>query len=216
MNRAAVALLAMVVSGPVVAGTSNLSARVQAWLDSWSRLSGRFEQLLEAPTLPSGQVESGRFQIWRPDRMRWDYREPERKLAVTDGVQTWLYIPSDRQVIRGSVEQLRRDSAVSLLLSGSLRLDEAFGVRSARIVDSEIRLDLVPRQPSATIQEVRLRADAATGGVLGFEVADPSGNRVTWRFWDIRLDPDLDEDLFRFRVPRGVEVQDLEEAPGAP
>ena len=110
MNRLAAALAALVLVGPALAATAdtaNTAGRVQAWLDSWSRLSGRFEQRLQAPTLPSEQVESGRFYVAQPDRMRWDYRQPERKLAVTDGVQTWLYIPSDRQVIRGSVDALR-------------------------------------------------------------------------------------------------------------
>ena len=210
MYRLAIALFTMLLVGPVLAGTQDTTARVQAWLDSWSRLSGRFEQRLQAPTLPSEQVESGRFYIARPDRMRWDYRHPERKLAVTDGVQTWLYVPLDRQVIRGSVDQLRRDSAVSLLLSGTLRLDEAFDIRSSSADEVATWLDLTPRESSDAIQSVRLHAETRTGRILGFEVVDPAGNRVTWSFQDLRLDPRIDDDLFTFQVPRGVEIQDLE------
>lgn len=210
MYRLVLAVVLALIVAPAPAGTPDMAGRVQAWLDSWSRLSGRFEQRLHAPTLPSEQVESGRFYIARPGRMRWDYRHPERKLAITDGVQTWLYVPSDRQVIRGSVDQLRRDSAVSLLLSGTLRLDEAFDIQSLPADDTSMWLELTPRDASDAIQNIRLRAELQTGRILGFEVTDPAGHRVTWSFHDVRLDPDIDDDLFTFRVPRGVEVQDLE------
>ena len=209
MFGARAALLLVLSGGPWSAGASEPVARVQAWLDSWSSLSGRFEQRLASPTLPSDQVESGSFQIARPDRMRWEFSEPERKLAVTDGVSTWLYIPGDRQVIRGSLDQLRRDGAVSLLLSGSLRLQEAFVVRTAVVRDKEVSLDLLPREPSGAVAEIQLRADARSGQVLGFEVVDESGNRVTWTLRDLLLDPQLEEDLFSFRIPRGVEVQEV-------
>ncbi len=205
--------LPLLLAAATAAGPASLpepAVRVQAWLDSWQSLTGAFQQVLSSPTLPSDQVESGTFAVVRPDRMRWDYREPERKLALTDGVWTWLYVPADRQVIRGRLDRLREDSAVSLLLSGSLRLHEAFTVEAAGMGPDGIRLALRPRQESEAIARVDLRATAA-GEVLEFTVVDPSGNRVTWRFQDLRLDPRVDPGRFRFQVPPGVEIQDLEE-----
>lgn len=187
-------------------------ARVQEWLDSWTRLSGRFEQTLSSPTLPSTQVEAGRFQVARPGRMRWDFREPERKLAVSDGVHTWLYVPADRQVVRGRLEDLR-DGAISLLLGGTQRLTEAFLVVRASAGDGEIRLTLHPRRDSPFISEVDLQAEERSGAVRALSVTDASGNLVAYQFWDIVLDPDLDEKLFHFQVPPGVEVQDLKRDP---
>jgi outer membrane lipoprotein carrier protein len=202
------------VTAAAPAGLPEPARRVQAWLDSWQSLSGRFEQILSSPTLPSDQVESGTFTIMRPDRMRWDYRQPEKKLALTDGTWTWLYLPADRQVIRGRLERLREDSAVSLLLSGSLRLDEAFKVVTAGLAGDGIRLALLPQQESEAIASVDLHATAA-GQVLAFTVVDPSGNRVSWRFHELRLDPRVDPARFLFEVPAGVEIQDLEDAGGA-
>jgi outer membrane lipoprotein carrier protein len=209
----------MVNAGVLLLAWAALSAaagpedRVQSWLDSWTSLSGRFEQIVSSPTLPSDQVEAGRFEISRPDRMRWDYSSPEKKLAVTDGVHTWLYLPEDRQVVRGTLERLRRDSAVSLLLTGTLRLDEAFEVTLAEEAGGEIRLSLRPRRSSDAIASVDLRA-AADGEILGFTVTDPSGNRVSWRFRNLLRNPELEEARFMFRIPPGVEVQDLEDADG--
>jgi len=196
-----------------VAAAGGPDDRVQSWLDSWTSLSGRFEQIVSSPTLPSDQLEAGRFEVSRPDRMRWDYSSPETKLAVTDGVHTWLYLPEDRQVVRGTLERLRRDSAVSLLLTGTLRLDEAFEVTHAEETGSEIHLALRPRRSSEAISGVDLRA-AADGEVLGFTVTDPSGNRVSWQFRDLVRNPKLEDSRFTFTIPPGVEVQDLEDAGG--
>jgi outer membrane lipoprotein carrier protein len=194
------------------AAPADPAVRVQLWLDSWDRLGGAFEQVVSSPTLPSDQVETGRFEVSRPDRMRWDYLEPERKLAVTDGEHTWLYLPDDRQVVRGTMEQLRRDSAVALLLTGSLRLEEAFIIERAETADGEIHLLLRPRRESEAIAVVVLSADENSGAISGLTVTDPAGNRVTWRFRDVVRDPDLDEARFVFRIPEGMEIQDLESA----
>jgi outer membrane lipoprotein carrier protein len=189
-------------------------ALVQAWLDSWTRLAGGFSQEVFSPTLPAGQVETGTFEISRPDRMRWDYALPERKLAVTDGRSTWLYLPEDRQVIVGRLDSLRRDGAVALLLSGSLRMEEAFSVGQVARGDDSLEMVLVPRAPSASISRIDLVA-AAGGSILSFTVHDPAGNSVLWSFEDLQLDPPLPEERFSFQVPAGVEVQDLDEM-GAP
>jgi outer membrane lipoprotein carrier protein len=190
--------------------TTSPPVQVQQWLDSWTSLSGEFRQEVSSPTLPAGQVESGTFQIARPDRMRWDYVEPEPKVAVTDGVSTWLYLPLDRQVIVGRLESLRQDGAVALLLSGSLRLEEAFAVSHAGRRDGRIEMVLIPRSTSASIARIEVQA-TASGSITSFTVHDPAGNSVLWAFEALRLDPPLQEVEFSFQVPAGVEVQDLDE-----
>jgi outer membrane lipoprotein carrier protein len=205
-------LLGGILAGPSLPAQDEVSppALVQGWLDSWTSLAGDFRQEVSSPTLPAGQVESGTFEISRPDRMRWDYVIPERKLAVTDGSSTWLYLPDDRQVIVGRLDSLRRDGAVALLLSGSLRLEEAFAVGEVRQRDDRLEMDLVPRASSASISRINLVATAG-GVILSFMVHDSAGNSVLWSFQDLRLNPPLQEERFSFQVPAGVEIQDLDE-----
>ena len=209
-------LLGGLLAAPMVTAQAEDSppALVQGWLDSWTRLAGSFRQEVFSPTLPPGQVETGTFEILRPDRMRWDYALPERKLAVTDGQSTWLYLPEDRQVIVGRLDSLRRDGAVALLLSGSLRMEEAFTVGEMGLQDDFLHMDLVPRSPSDSISRIELVATPG-GAILSFTVHDPAGNSVLWSFQDLHLDPPLQEERFSFQVPAGVEVQDLNEL-GAP
>src|ERR1700756_5452436 len=49
--------------------------------------------------------ESGHVIIKRPNKMRWDYTEPEKKLFVSDGQKLYLYVPCDKQVTVSSVKE---------------------------------------------------------------------------------------------------------------
>ena len=202
--------LVTAVSVPEARAADDPASLVQRWLDSWTRLAGRFQQVVSSPTLPREQVESGQFEIARPDRMRWDYEVPETKLAVTDGHSTWLYLPEDRQVIRGNMEALRREGAMALLLGGTRTLTEAFRIMESGQVDGRLELILEPRAPSQAIVRLDLVATLA-GRILMFTVHDAAGNQVRWSFTELRLDPPLDDRRFSFTIPPGVEVQDLEE-----
>jgi outer membrane lipoprotein-sorting protein len=72
--------------------------RVEARLRGLGSLRGRFVMSFTSSGLGVPQTERGRFAIRRPDRMRWDYTDPERKIAVSDGMHTWLYLPEDHLV----------------------------------------------------------------------------------------------------------------------
>ena len=46
------------------------------------------------------KVESGTLALRKPGRMRWDYRKPAGKLAVSDGKFLYLYDPEQNQAQR--------------------------------------------------------------------------------------------------------------------
>ena len=62
------------------------SAGFQAWLSGTSTLDVRFRQNLVSAALGTTATESGRLYLERPGKLRWDYLDPERKVAlVADG-----------------------------------------------------------------------------------------------------------------------------------
>jgi outer membrane lipoprotein carrier protein len=64
------------------------------------------------------RVESGTVSLAKGGRMRWDYREPEAKLFVSDGKNLFLYVPGEKQV-RQSAAKASEDfrTPLSVLLS---------------------------------------------------------------------------------------------------
>jgi len=51
------------------------------------------------------RVESGTVVFARGGRMRWDYREPEKKVFLSNKKDVLLYLPEEHQLNRSSVKQ---------------------------------------------------------------------------------------------------------------
>ena len=126
-------------SGAAPDGEALVRARmVEARLNEVQGLVARFTQTLESPALPQPQVESGVVYFLRPGRMRWEYSEPEGKLAIADGERTHLYLPQDRQVISAPMPGDGGGSGLAFML----RPD---GVRVHWITDGKFeRTELAP------------------------------------------------------------------------
>ena len=80
-----------------------LIERVEAHHRSLPHFEARFEQRFSPRIFGRDRVETGRLTVKRPARMRWDYEQPEPKVFVSDGTNTWFHVPADEQVVVGSL-----------------------------------------------------------------------------------------------------------------
>ncbi len=164
----------------------------------------RFSQSYRSGMLGREILERGTVSIKRPGRMRWEYREPEAKLFVSDGRTFYFYVPSDRQVVVS--EQDPRHSLAARLLSGQGGLNDEFeATLEEPLEDGVLRLRLVPRQPQADVERALVEAEPG-GRIRSILLEDLQGNRTRFRFEDVRENTGLADRLFRFEVPKGVEV----------
>lgn len=180
-----------------------LVARIEARHRSATDLTARFTQTYTSGMLGQEIVESGRLALKRPGRMRWDYEKPEKKTFVADGEAFYFYVPADRQVI---VRDQGGERGVALtLLAGSTPILEQFRVELEPSLDGPARLRLTPLAPDPDVEQVWLQADDR-GLIRSIEILDVQSNRSLFRFDELRTDRALDEALFRFRIPEGVDV----------
>src|ERR1700681_1579769 len=68
--------------------------------------------------------ESGSLWLKKPGKMRWEYRSPKEKLFLSDGKDTWFYLPGDRQVRRIPVKQLDDLRSPLAFLLGKAKLEK--------------------------------------------------------------------------------------------
>ncbi len=190
--------------GPAVdAPAQALARRLDERHRRHSDLRARFTQSYRSGLLKREVVERGNVSIKRPGRMLWEYRDPERKTFVSDGQHYYFYVPAERQVIVR--EQAGDQGLATLLLSGDAALLETFEVALEPAPAGLQRLRLLPRRPDAEVERVFLEVDAHER-IVTLEVYDVQGNRSRFHFEDIRENTGLSERLFRFEIPRGVEV----------
>lgn len=207
-------LLALGLTGALVAGfaappvsapspAEALARRVEARHRGVSDLTARFVQTYRSGALGREVVERGVLSLKPPSRMRWEYRDPEKKTFVSDGKTSYFYVPADRQVIRRDQSDAR--DLPAMLLSGHADILATFDVGLETAAPGLQRLRLTPRKAEAEIEHLYVDVEDS-GRIRGILVIDAQGNRSQFTFDDIHENVGLDDRLFRFEVPHGVEV----------
>ena len=177
--------------------------QLAAFLDETVTLSAAFEQILLEVDGEPGEVSRGRFYLNRPGRFRWEYREPVEQLVVGDGTRLWMYDQDLEQVtVRALDEGLAGTPA--MLLSGEGSLEESFRLGASYEEDGLSWIELMPLAEPAEFQG--LRVGLADGLMRVMEVRDNLDQVSRIEFSDIARNTDLDEAMFRFEPPDGVDV----------
>ncbi len=167
-------------------------------------LTARFVQTYRSGALGREVVERGIVSVKRPGRMLWEYKLPEKKLFVSDGTTAYFYVPADRQVIVR--EQQGDQGLAAFLLSGREGIVDRFNVSLEPGAPVGLtRLRLSPKEPDPEMESALVDLDAAHR-IRSVQLLDAQGNRSRFDFEDIRENRGLKDSLFRFQIPRGVEL----------
>jgi outer membrane lipoprotein carrier protein len=164
----------------------------------------RFSQSYRSGMLGREVTERGVVSIKRPGRMRWEYKDPEAKLFVSDGKTFYFYVPADRQVIVSEQDEQR--SLAGRLLSGHGGLADEFAASMEEPLEEGVmRVKLVPLHEQPDVQKAFVDVEPS-GRIRAILLEDVQGNRTRFRFESVRENTGVRDDQFRFVVPPGVEV----------
>jgi outer membrane lipoprotein carrier protein len=186
----------------LVTPAEELARRLEQRQRGVTDLTARFTQTYRSGMIGREVVERGVVSIKQPGRMRWEYRQPEKKTFVSDGKTFYFYVPADRQVI---VRDQAGDRGVPALLLAGGNLLEQFEPGTETGPAGLSRLRLVPRRPNPEIDKVFVDLDEAAR-IHAIQVFDTQGSVSRFEFEDIRENTGLKDGFFRFEIPRGVEV----------
>jgi outer membrane lipoprotein carrier protein len=98
--------------------------RVQSSYHDVQAIRADFTQTYDAGG--ADRVESGTVVFARGGRMRWDYREPEKKIFLSNKKEVLLYLPEQGQLNRSSVKQSEDYRVPFRLLLSRLDLRKVF------------------------------------------------------------------------------------------
>ena len=175
-------------------------ARVDAYLGSLKTLGAHFLQVVRDKDGQITDRASGTLSIARPNRFRWDYREPYSQTIVADGRKLWLYDPDLDQVTVRSLEQ-GLGATPAMLLSGAGKVGDAFKSAGDR---AHGRLDLVParaeaaraRISNASASRSTPRANSPRWNCRTSSARRPRSSSAT-----VKRGTVVDESLFDFQPP---------------
>ncbi len=159
------------------------------------------------------RVESGTVTLARGGLMRWDYKQPQEKLFISEGKHLLLYVPADRQLTRSSVKSSEDVRVPFRLLLSRVKLRRVF----SRI---EFADATVPHAPEDQV----LRAYPKPGydqdyrevlieltpklDVRRLVVTNADRSVMEFEFEHIERNVSLGSTLFHFTPPSGTEVFD--------
>lgn len=177
--------------------------RVDRLLGNLQSLQADFKQTLTDSKGEVTEQSSGTIAIRRPNRFRWEYRQPHEQLMVADGTRIWLFDPDLEQVtVRRMGDSLSATPA--MLLSGEGKLADNFNVTKTSQDATAQWVMLEPKRNDTDFKWVRL---GFANDVLRYmQLADKLGQITTLEFNNVQKNPPLDASLFVFKVPEGADV----------
>lgn len=173
------------------------------FLKDLSSLKAQFEQQLFNETGKLIETSQGQMYIKRPNQFRWDYQKPYHQLIVADGENVWIYDPDLEQVTMKKLTQALGKTP-ALLLSSNRPIEEDFFVNPLPTKADITRLELLPKDAQAQFDSIRLNLRGET--LLGFELVDNLGQTTLITFKQTERNQKLEESLFIFTPPAGVDV----------
>jgi len=176
------------------------------------------------------QTAYGIMQFIRPGKFRWSYQKPYEQIIVGDGVKFWLYDVDLNQVTVKKLDAALGSSPAALL-SGSNEIESGFTLKDigceARVAAEQLQsashvpgdhaepcgqekegldwLEAKPKAQDTSFESIRMAFNAQSELVI-MELRDTFGHNTVLHFANMRRNPQLPLQLFRFEPPKGADV----------
>jgi outer membrane lipoprotein carrier protein len=177
--------------------------KLDAFLQGLTALEAEFRQTLRDSQGRVVETSTGTLAIRRPNRFRWDYREPHSQVIVADGERLWLYDTDLQQVTVRRLDQTLAGTP-AMLLSGQADLRTGFEVERVESKDGLTWVALTPKRSDTDFRRVRL---GLRGDALAYmELEDKLGQTTLLEFSHFVRNPKVDAARFVFTPPPGADV----------
>lgn len=179
------------------------SKRLDQLLSPLASLSARFTQTISDEEGHELQSMTGTMTVARPGKVHWQSDPPYEQLVVSDATTLWLY---DQDLEQVTVRPFDNDVAhtPAVLFIGKVdSLEEKYRVSSLDEGDTTV-FTLIPRDEGALYEKVTLSFAGETP--VAMSLWDTLGQQTRIDFADVAVNKPVDQTLFSFKIPEGVDV----------
>jgi outer membrane lipoprotein carrier protein len=157
--------------------------------------------------------ESGVVYFARGGWMRWDYRQPQPKLFLSDGKMLMLYVPEEKQLSRSPLKASDDIRVPFRLLLSRLELRRVFSrlelaPNALEHQPADRVLRGYPKKPFQEDYQQVLMVISPQFDIRRLVVSLPDQSTMEFDFDHIERDVPASRALFRFTPPPGTEVID--------
>ena len=174
-----------------------MMAKVRAKYQTATDFKADLELLTCSAASGTCQRFEGKLEMKKPNRMRMEIRKPEAQQIICDGSSLWLYLESERQVVRTDLAESRDYLIMLNPLDRLLKAKCQNGCKTNG--DYQCWLD-IPELKSL-LKEIKVIFDRKTLLITGLDITDVNDNSSEYRFRNIKLNAGLKDNRFDFVVP---------------
>jgi outer membrane lipoprotein carrier protein len=152
------------------------------------------------------RVSRGSFEFVRPNRFRFVFQKPLQQTIVADGQTLWLYDVDLAQATARKQAQALGSTPAALIASASdvRAMETDFELSNEAASEGQDWVQARPRSKDGGLQMVRIGFKGTNLATL--EILDSFGQRSVMQFTHFEANPALDNALFQFKPPAGVDV----------
>ena len=178
--------------------------RLRSFIAATHSAQANFTQEVQDKNGKRIQSASGTMQFIRPGKFRWEYRKPYEQLIVGDGKQFWMYDADLNQVTVKKLDAALGSSPAALL-SGSNEIESGFVLSDIADRDGLEWLQAKPKSAETSFEKI-LMAFNDKSELMVMELHDAFGHHTVLRFSELKNNPALAAQLFKFVPPKGADV----------
>ena len=186
------------------AALDNLLKGVETRYNKAKTLQVLFHEDYTPPGRPK-RSENGTLKLRKPGRMRWDYDQPKGKLFIGDGKYLWLYTPEENKAEKMKLTASDDMRAPLAFLLGKLNFDKEFRNIKATPEGDGQRITAEPKTDNLPYSSVEFVV-APDHHIRMVKVVGFDRSVIEFTFDQEKVDPPLDDKLFKFEAPKGVQV----------
>jgi outer membrane lipoprotein carrier protein len=180
---------------------SNEASALKEKLSAFDQVNATFVQVVSSDEGKVLNESTGEMTILRPGKFHWQIETPEEELIVSDGETIWYYSPFIEQVTLINFADAINDTPFALIAGAS---DEQW---QHYIVKQQGNQFTVTN--SQEVQHTTFIFDFDNNNNISkFVVIEEQGQRSVFELTHKNNSSSVDESLFNFEIPTGVEVDD--------
>ncbi len=184
-----------------------IAKKIQTVYENTKNFVADFEQQVYWRRGQEIRFSKGKVWFQKPGLMRWEYVWPEPMLIVSDGKNLYIYSQQDNQVMIFSLNKAVSAKLVLGFMNGKGNLLKDFVIITSKNLEGDkIALDLKPKIENSQVEQLRIVVYKKTCLIDEIWFWDCLGNLTKIRFLKFKRNVHLEDKLFNFVPPKGVEI----------
>ncbi|MFN3235002.1 MAG: outer membrane lipoprotein chaperone LolA [Gammaproteobacteria bacterium] len=178
----------------------NASTSFTSRLSAIQTMSAQFSETVLDAQDQVIQTNEGEMKLKRPGLFYWHVKTPIEQLIVANQQTVWVYDPDLSQVTLHQLDKQTMQTP-AMLLSGHVdQLTLHYSIKSF----DDNSYTLIPKSQDDYIAQIQMTFDHDQ--LKKLEINDHLGQTTKIIFSDIRLNHAIDDSVFHFVPPKGVDV----------